>query len=94
MAWQRQITLTPRERDVFSLVIVGKLNKQIAAELGITENRLIDVPVPFSHCPVLPIGRWYLTRIARSGPSPTGRIALSPNCFLLSSAPRSRDVLV
>ena len=30
--------LTPRERDVFSLVIVGKLNKQIAADLGITEK--------------------------------------------------------
>lgn len=30
--------LTPREREVFLLVVVGKLNKQIAGELGITEK--------------------------------------------------------
>jgi FixJ family two-component response regulator len=30
--------LTPRERDVFELVIAGRLNKQIAAELGIAER--------------------------------------------------------
>jgi len=30
-------TLTPREREVSSHVIAGKLNKQIARDLGITE---------------------------------------------------------
>jgi FixJ family two-component response regulator len=29
--------LTPRERDVISLVVTGLMNKQIAAELGVTE---------------------------------------------------------
>jgi FixJ family two-component response regulator len=31
-------SLTPREREVFDLVVVGKLNKQIADELGIGER--------------------------------------------------------
>jgi FixJ family two-component response regulator len=31
-------TLTPSERKVFDLVVRGKLNKQIAAELGSTER--------------------------------------------------------
>src|SRR5213079_1639511 len=30
--------LTPREREVFDLVVAGRLNKQIAAELGISER--------------------------------------------------------
>ena len=30
--------LTPREREVFDLVVAGRLNKQIAAELGIAER--------------------------------------------------------
>ena len=30
--------LTPREREVFELVVAGNLNKQIAAELGISER--------------------------------------------------------
>lgn len=34
---QRYDVLTPRERDVMQLVISGLLNKQIAAELGISE---------------------------------------------------------
>jgi FixJ family two-component response regulator len=31
-------TLTPRERQVFALVVTGMLNKQIAARLGIVEK--------------------------------------------------------
>jgi len=31
-------SLTPREREVFDLVTAGKLNKQIAAELGTAER--------------------------------------------------------
>ena len=33
-------TLTPREREVLSLVITGKLNKEIAAELGAAEKTI------------------------------------------------------
>lgn len=33
-------TLTPREREVFSLVAAGLLNKQVAAELGIAEKTI------------------------------------------------------
>src|SRR5215210_4677158 len=32
-----QATLTPREREIMALVVTGRLNKQIAAELGISE---------------------------------------------------------
>jgi RNA polymerase sigma factor (sigma-70 family) len=35
---ERFATLTPRERDVMRLVVAGMLNKQIAAELGISEK--------------------------------------------------------
>lgn len=35
---QRMTQLTPREYEVFRLVIKGKLNKQIAYQLGITEK--------------------------------------------------------
>ena len=31
-------TLTPRERQVFELIVRGKINKQIAYELGTTER--------------------------------------------------------
>jgi FixJ family two-component response regulator len=31
-------SLTPRERQVFSLIVRGKMNKQIASELGTTER--------------------------------------------------------
>jgi FixJ family two-component response regulator len=34
----RYETLTPREREVFAGVVAGKLNKQIAAELGTAER--------------------------------------------------------
>lgn len=37
---ERYATLTPRERDVLPLVISGLLNKQAAAQLGITEVTL------------------------------------------------------
>lgn len=35
---QRATLLTPRERQVFTLVVTGMLNKQIAGELGIGEK--------------------------------------------------------
>jgi RNA polymerase sigma factor (sigma-70 family) len=34
---QRLATLTPREREVMDLVVTGLLNKQVGAELGISE---------------------------------------------------------
>jgi len=37
---QRYSGLTPREREVFPLVVSGLLNKQAAAELGISEVTL------------------------------------------------------
>jgi RNA polymerase sigma factor (sigma-70 family) len=37
---QRVDTLTPREREVFALVVTGLLNKQIAAELGTSEKTI------------------------------------------------------
>lgn len=36
----RLATLTPRERDVMALVVAGKLNKQIAADLGTGEQNI------------------------------------------------------
>jgi len=36
----RYVSLTPRERDVLPLVVAGLLNKQAAAELGISEITL------------------------------------------------------
>ena len=37
---RRERTLTPREREVFSLVVTGLLNKQIAALLGTAEKTI------------------------------------------------------
>jgi FixJ family two-component response regulator len=37
---QRYETLTPRQREVFSLLVTGLLNKQVAAELGTTERTI------------------------------------------------------
>jgi RNA polymerase sigma factor (sigma-70 family) len=37
---RRLIRLTPREREVFELVVQGLLNKQIAARLGTTEKTI------------------------------------------------------
>lgn len=36
----RYETLTPREREVMALVVAGKLNKQIAADLGTVERTI------------------------------------------------------
>ena len=36
----RYETLTVRERDVFERIVVGRLNKQIAAELGTAERTI------------------------------------------------------
>jgi FixJ family two-component response regulator len=35
---ERSATLTPREREVLGLVVTGRLNKQIAGELGVAEK--------------------------------------------------------
>ncbi len=35
---ERYASLSPREREVMRLVVAGLLNKQVAAELGITEG--------------------------------------------------------
>ena len=37
---QRLVTLTPREREVLSHVVSGRLNKQIAADLGTVEKTI------------------------------------------------------
>jgi FixJ family two-component response regulator len=37
---ERVKTLTPRETEVFALVVTGMLNKQIAAELGVGEKTI------------------------------------------------------
>ena len=37
---QRLATLTPREREVLAHVVAGRLNKQIAADLGIVEKTI------------------------------------------------------
>jgi FixJ family two-component response regulator len=37
---ERFESLTPREREVAGLVVSGKLNKQIAAEIGVAENTI------------------------------------------------------
>jgi FixJ family two-component response regulator len=37
---QRLATLTPREREVMALVVSGRLNKQIAYELGVVEKTI------------------------------------------------------
>lgn len=39
-ARRRLATLTPREREVLALVVAGKLNKQIAAQLGTAEQTI------------------------------------------------------
>ena len=38
MLQERFESLTQREREVITMVVAGKLNKQIAAEIGTTEN--------------------------------------------------------
>jgi FixJ family two-component response regulator len=34
---ERFDTLTPREREIMALVVTGRLNKQVAADLGVSE---------------------------------------------------------
>jgi FixJ family two-component response regulator len=34
---ERHGSLSPREREVMDLIVAGRLNKQIAAELGLSE---------------------------------------------------------
>jgi FixJ family two-component response regulator len=34
---QRYAALTPREREIMALVILGRMNKQIAGALGVSE---------------------------------------------------------
>ena len=43
---KRLRTLTPRERQVLALVVTGLLNKQIAGELGTTEDDDQSAPRP------------------------------------------------
>jgi DNA-binding CsgD family transcriptional regulator len=38
--WQRLKSLTPREVDVLCYVLAGQINREIAAELGITERTI------------------------------------------------------
>jgi FixJ family two-component response regulator len=38
--WQRLKSLTPREVDVLCYVLAGKLNREIAAELRVTERTI------------------------------------------------------
>jgi len=39
--WRNRLaTLTPRQREVMKLVVAGKLNKQIAADLGTGEQNI------------------------------------------------------
>jgi FixJ family two-component response regulator len=33
-------TLSPREREVMALVVTGRMNKQVAAEIGVAETTL------------------------------------------------------
>jgi FixJ family two-component response regulator len=40
VARQRLASLTPREREVFGCVVAGRLNKQIAADLGTVEKTI------------------------------------------------------
>ena len=37
---ERYLLLTPREKEVLTLVVAGMLNKQIAVELGISEKTI------------------------------------------------------
>ena len=37
---QRVASLTPREQEVFALVVTGMLNRQVALELGTTEKTI------------------------------------------------------
>jgi FixJ family two-component response regulator len=59
--------LTPREREVFDLIVAGRLNKQIASELGIAERT-----VKAQRAQVM-------TKLGAANPAELGRIAAQLN---------------
>ena len=68
---QRFDALTPREREIMALVAAGRLNKQIAADLGVSEitvRRWEDDRAPIPER----VAEWVLARVAahREMPAP------------------------
>ncbi|MET4201838.1 LuxR C-terminal-related transcriptional regulator [Bradyrhizobium sp. LA6.12] len=59
-------TLSPRERQVFELVIRGKINKQIASALGTTER---TIKAHRSNVRKCRYGRWRNLFLFRNGPA-------------------------
>jgi FixJ family two-component response regulator len=76
---ERFSTLSPREHDVFRRIVAGKLNKQIADELGIAERTVkahrADVFVKLQASCVADLGRFaeQLSRLDK-GPSGPNRV--------------------
>ena len=93
--------LTPRETEVFALVVTGMLNKQIASELGVSE-KMVKVHrarvmisskgssrVPASS-PTSSYSRALPPTMALPPPASTGGRAVTGNCFRGSSERRCR----